>query len=379
MIRAGRNIYPHEIEEAVGVVPGIRKGCVAAFGSADPQTGTERLVVLAESRETDAGARERLREAVLRAATESLGEPPDEVVIAPPHTVPKTSSGKIRRAASREVFESGLVGAPAHAVWMQFARLAGSAAKAKAAGWLARAGRALHTAWVWAVFWTLAPLAWLATAVAPRPSWAWLIGHAAARTFLALAGIRLRVEGAANLPRGKPCVVVANHASYLDGLVLVAALEAPCRFVAKRELLDRLISRIYLTRLGAEFVERFSAMKSVEDAGRLAADAVQGAPLAIFPEGTFRRAPGVLEFRLGAFAAAVQAGIPVVPVAIAGTRSVLPAGTWAPRRHAVTVTIGEPIEVPAAADAFAAMVAMRNAAREIIIRHVGEADEDQGH
>ncbi|MGE0357956.1 MAG: AMP-binding protein [Burkholderiales bacterium] len=373
VIRAGRNIYPHEIEEAVGAVPGVRKGCVAAFGSPDPQTGTERLVVLAETREKEAVAREKLRDAVTRAVSEVLGEPPDEVVLAPPHTVPKTSSGKIRRAASREVFESGLVGAPTHAVWMQFARLAMSALAAKAAAWLAIARRAFYAGWTWAVFWTLAPPAWLAIAATRRPATAWRMGRAAARTFLALIGIRLVVKGA--LPRGEPFVVVANHASYLDGLVLVAALEDPCRFVAKRELLDHVVSRVFLTRLGADFVERFSAAKSVEDAARLAADAVQGAPLAIFPEGTFRRAPGLLEFRLGAFAAAAQARIPVVPVAIAGTRAVLPAGTWAPRRHAVTVTCGEPIAVPAGVeDAFAASVAMRNAAREAILREMGEVD-----
>ena len=378
VIRAGRNIYPHEIEEAVGAVPGVRKGCVAAFGSLDPQSGTERLVVLAETREKEAVARERLRDAVVRAVSEALGEPPDEVVLAPPHTVPKTSSGKIRRAASREVFESGLVGAPTHAVWMQFTRLALSAARATAAQWLSGARAAVYTTWVWVVFWTLAPPAWLSIAATTSPAWAWRIGRIAARTFLALAGLRLVVKGTGNLPSGQPFVIVANHASYLDGLVFVAALEKPCRFVAKRELLDHVISRVFLTRLGADFVERFSAAKSVEDAERLAADAVRGAPLAIFPEGTFRRAPGLLEFRLGAFAAAAQAGIPVVPVAIVGTRAILPSGTWAPRRHAITVTCGEPVAVPAdAADAFAASVAMRNAARGAILREVGE--EDAGH
>ncbi len=379
VIRAGRNIYPHEIEEAVGVVPGVRKGCVAVFGSADPGTGTERLVVLAETRETNGDARERLREAVTRAAADALGEPPDEVVLAPPHTVPKTSSGKIRRAASREVYESGLIGAPTHAVWMQFTRLALSAAKAKAAGGLARSAHAVYAAYVWFVFWAIAPAAWLLIAAMPRPAWAWRIGRVAARTFLALAGIALRVKGTENMPRGSPCVVVANHASYIDGLVLVAALRESCRFVAKRELLDHIVSRVFLRRLGADFVERFSAAQSVADAGRLATDAVRGPPLAIFPEGTFRQAPGVLAFHLGAFAIAVQAGIPVVPIALAGTRSVLPAGSWAPRRHAITVTIGEPIAAPSAtSDTFAASVAMRDAAREVIIRHAGEEDVDHG-
>ena len=115
VIRAGRNLYPEEIEEAVGRVDGVRKGCVAVFGSPDPATGTERLVVLAEVRTVNANARAMLREAVTRAVIEAIGEPPDEIVLAPPHTVLKTSSGKVRRSACRSLYEAGGVGAtPAH-------------------------------------------------------------------------------------------------------------------------------------------------------------------------------------------------------------------------------------------------------------------------
>ncbi|UCE31250.1 MAG: AMP-binding protein, partial [Burkholderiales bacterium] len=111
VIRGGRNIYPHEVEQMVGEVAGVRKGCVAVFGSPDPVSGTERLVVLAETRIEQAPARDRLRAAIGDRVLAALGEPPDRVVIAPPHTVLKTSSGKIRRAACRELFESGRIGA----------------------------------------------------------------------------------------------------------------------------------------------------------------------------------------------------------------------------------------------------------------------------
>jgi len=377
IIRGGRNIYPHEIEEAVGALPGIRKGCVAAFGSADPAAGTERLVVLAETRAADAMQRDHLRGAIVRTVSDVLGEPPDEVVLAPPHTVLKTSSGKIRRAASREVYEAGRVGARAHAVWWQIARLGWTGAVAQLRAGFALGGRALYGAHVWAVFGLLAPLVWLVTAATPKPAWAWLINRAAARLFLRVAGIPLRVLGVDNLPRDKPHVLVANHASYLDGMVLVAALPAPYRFVAKRELLQSLVPRVYLRRLGADFVERFSPKQSVADADRLAAVARVGPPLAVFPEGTFRRSPGLLAFHLGAFAAAVQARVPVVPVAIRGSRLALAAEEWLPRRHAIVVTIGAPIAIPGEApDDFAAAVTLRNLAREAILPHVGEGDAD---
>ena len=105
IIRGGRNICPHEVEGAVGGVAGVRRGCVAVFGSADPATGTERLVVLAETREvisgeaTDEVVLQTLRQRIVEATVAALGEPPDEVVLASPHSVLKTSSGKIWRAA----------------------------------------------------------------------------------------------------------------------------------------------------------------------------------------------------------------------------------------------------------------------------------------
>ncbi|WP_089718613.1 AMP-binding protein, partial [Candidatus Entotheonella palauensis] len=99
IIRAGRNLHPYELEEAVGNLPGVRKGCVAAFGSRDSATGTERLVVLAETRETGTEEQTKLRSQIDALVVDMLGAPADDVVLAPPQTVLKTSSGKIRRAA----------------------------------------------------------------------------------------------------------------------------------------------------------------------------------------------------------------------------------------------------------------------------------------
>jgi acyl-CoA synthetase (AMP-forming)/AMP-acid ligase II len=112
IIRAGRNLHPDELEEVVGAVPGVRTGCVAAFASADPEAGTERLVVAAETHLTDASARDALHAAIVDAAVDVLGTPPDEVVLLAPRTLPKTSSGKIRRAASRDRYERGELAQP---------------------------------------------------------------------------------------------------------------------------------------------------------------------------------------------------------------------------------------------------------------------------
>ncbi|HUY02769.1 MAG TPA: AMP-binding protein, partial [Rhodocyclaceae bacterium] len=101
IIRGGRNIYPYDLEQAVGNLPGVRRGCVAVFAATDALGGTERLVVLAETRERALQASPELRRRINEAAIDVIGMPADDIVLAPPHAVLKTSSGKIRRAACR--------------------------------------------------------------------------------------------------------------------------------------------------------------------------------------------------------------------------------------------------------------------------------------
>ncbi|MFP5289193.1 MAG: fatty acyl-AMP ligase, partial [Thermoanaerobaculia bacterium] len=143
IIRAGRNLYPHELEEAVGEIPGIRRGCVAVFGTADPESGTEKVVVLAETRERGEGELDRLRREIQDVAVALLGTPADDVVLAPPQTVPKTSSGKIRRAASRELYERGRLARGRTAVWLQLVKLAASGVRAR----LRAVGDFLYAGW----------------------------------------------------------------------------------------------------------------------------------------------------------------------------------------------------------------------------------------
>ena len=374
IIRAGRNIYPHELELAVGELPGVRKGCVAVFGSLDPAAGTERLVVLAETHATDPAQRLALQADIARLALEVLGEAADEVVLAPPHTVLKTSSGKVRRSACRERYEAGLIGTRPPAAGWQIARLALAAATARARRGRVLAAELAHAIRVGVLFALIAPLTWLVTAALPRPSWAWAVGRLAARVFLRLCGTPVSVEGVANLPSpGQVHVLVANHASYLDGIVLAAALPRHVSFVAKRELAGQFIPRVYLRRLGVEFVERFDVKKGAADADRLAAAVASGRSLAVFPEGTFTRIPGLRPFHLGAFAAAARARVPVVPVAIRGSRGWLRADQWFPRRSRLEVFIGTPIPPSEdAVDEFSAAVRLRDAARAEILQRCGE-------
>lgn len=376
IFRAGRNIFPYELEEAVGNIPKVRRGCVAVFGVPDPASGTERLVVLAETRETDSGSLEELRSRIIAVTVDLLGEPPDDVALAPPHAVLKTSSGKIRRAASRELYLSGEIGALQRAVWFQLARFALAGVNPL----LRRFGRAsagvLYAVYAWTLFTLLAPPAWLTAVLMPRPAWSWGVSRIYARLLAALSGTPLIVQGVENLPTG-PCVLTVNHSSYLDGMALVAALPRNYSFVAKRELQGSLVPRLYLQRLGADFVERFDLLRGVEDAERLTQSAKSGRSLVFFPEGTFKRMPGLLPFRLGAFVVAVQGGLPVVPVIIRGTRSILRGDNWLPCRGEITVGIGMPV-MPDGSD-WSAAIRLRDKVRGEMLRQCGEPDLAEMH
>lgn len=379
IIRAGRHIYPDELEAAIGELPGIRKGCVVVFGSVDPSRGTERLIVLAELRESDVAAADSLRRQINGIATELTGGAPSEIVLAPPHTVMKTSSGKLRRTATRALYEKGKLLQRGHAVWWQVVHFA----LAGTLPWLRRTrhllASELYAGYTWMMFGLLGSLAWLAVVVLPRKSWRWLCLHGAAQMFVRSTGIPLRVRGMQNLPQADhPCVMVANHSSYLDVVAVAAALPRPVGYVSKAELARHFGSRLFLNRLGAQFVERYDRQKGIADARKLASVARAGQPLIFFPEGTITRMPGLLPFHMGAFVAAVEAGVPVVPIAIRGTRSILRADTWFPHRGTITITIGAPLPAEKDEDKpstqWEAAMKLRDNTREFMLRYCGEPD-----
>ncbi|MDI6746116.1 MAG: AMP-binding protein [Rhodocyclaceae bacterium] len=376
IIRGGHNIYPQELEEAASHVAGVRRGGVAVFPATDPRTGSERLVVLAETLERDAEARNRILVEINRLAVDLIGLPADDIVLAPPRSVLKTSSGKIRRAACREHYERGTLIATQRAPWQQMLRLFW-------AGFAARAGQTIHRAtsrswsiWAWAVFATLVPLAWVLIALAPGLVLRRHIAKACARLALMLTGLNPRVEGLQHLAAedGSPLLVVTNHASYLDGLILTAVLPPRFAYVGKKELLGNLFAAIPLRRLGCAFVERFDGARGVEDTRMVETRVRNGESLIFFPEGTFRSEPGLLPFRLGAFVIAANTGATVVPITLTGTRALLPGNSLRPHHSNLQVLAGEPLTAQENPDNWQAALQLRNAARDQIMAQLGEPD-----
>jgi 1-acyl-sn-glycerol-3-phosphate acyltransferase len=198
------------------------------------------------------------------------------------------------------------------------------------------------------------------------------------RLVLALSGSSLRLEGEDHLATTSgPVILAANHASYLDVVILLAALPVSFRFVAKRELARApLVGRV-IRKVGHLTVERGQASRSVADAERVTRAIRDGLSVLVFPEGTFVRAPGILPFRLGAFKAAVDTRCPVIPVTIRGAREILPADNWLPAPGPITVAVSAPITPQG--DGWPAMVQLRDQTRAEIIRRSGEPPADRYH
>ncbi|HEX6396830.1 MAG TPA: lysophospholipid acyltransferase family protein [Steroidobacteraceae bacterium] len=194
----------------------------------------------------------------------------------------------------------------------------------------------------------------------------------AARTFFLFAGMPVRLTGRENLPAGQ-CIVVANHASYLDGVVMTAALPARFGFVVKREMNDVPLAGLLLRRIGTEFVERFNRHKGGTDARRVLRTASSGHSLVFFPEGTFTPEVGLGKFHSGAFAIAARAACPVVPAVILGTRRNMPATRVFPRPGLIEVRFGPPIVATPVGDEDLTLK-LRDASRAAILSELGEPD-----
>jgi len=232
-----------------------------------------------------------------------------------------------------------------------------------------RLGQSLFGVYATAIFAavTLATLALLA--VTPRLSARRRLARRAAVSVFCLTGTRLVVRGLSHIPT-EPCIVVANHASYLDGPILTAVLPPRFGFVIKREMTRVPLAHFLLRRIGSEFVERNDAHKSAADARRILQKARAQESLAFFPEGTFAPEPGLRRFHNGAFAAAIRGQVPVVPVVIRGSRRMLPAAQVLPRPGRLEVIVKPALFPSATAD----VASLLKEARCSILAELDEPD-----
>jgi len=374
ILKAGRNLYPHEIEEIAAGVKGVRKGCVVAFGAADPLAGTERLIVVAETLEKDAAARQRITRDIIDQVALAIGLPPDSVKLLPPRSIPKTSSGKLRRDQTRRLYLAGKLGAAQPPAWLQAARLMTASAVRSVQSWPQRVIQTFYGVYALALFALWIVPAWVAVYLAPSRRIAAGITSSILRTYLALVGCRVLVRGREHLATNGAQVLVCNHTSYADVLMLMAAIGVDYHFIAKSEVRDMPFIGTFLRKLGHFAFDRSDPRARLQQAEQIESALKHGESVLVFPEGTFTSQEGVRPFHLGAFKAAAHTHAPVVPLALQGTRQLLRDGSYLPRWSSVTLTICTPLEPAHVAESqeWKEIVRLRDAARQAISHYSRE-------
>lgn len=204
--------------------------------------------------------------------------------------------------------------------------------------WLNRTLGALWGLFAWLSFGLMVLVSLVLVLVVPSAERRQKLMTWTCRMVFTLPLLDVRVSGMDNLPPDN-CIVVANHASYLDGPLLKGYLPWRFNFVIKGEMRNFGPAHFLLRRAGSKFVERTDVRGSTRDARQIVKAALAGESLGFFPEGTFQKQPGLMPFRSGAFAAARKSEMPVVPIAIRGSRFVLPSGALLPRRGPLSIEI----------------------------------------
>ena len=381
IIKGGRNLYPHEVEELASRVEGIRKGCVVAFGLTGRQSGTEKLVIVAESRESDTARRAAIAAAINEQVSKGLGLPPDRVDLLPPGAIPKTSSGKLRREETKQLYIAGTLTAAKPPAWVQIARLGtGSYVKSAASETIGAIQTVLER--IYGVYFVVVFALWIVPTCAIVRLYqdhraAGRFTSAALKLLFGLTGIGVKVVGREYMDTTGAKVYASNHASYFDVLPLMMGLSVTYRFVAKGEVNSMPFIGTFLNKMGHLSFDRHNTNSRLRQVDEMEEYLRQGESVFVFPEGTFTPEDGVRPFQLGAFRGAVDTGAAIIPVSLAGTRRFLRDRTILPRPTHVTITLSAPIYPARLGDSSESnklreMVRLRDLTREVIAVHSGE-------
>ena len=235
--------------------------------------------------------------------------------------------------------------------------------------WIRSSTQKLYGCYAWAALTAVVVPVTLMLLVTPGVMRRRRIVRGGARLVCRLAGCPIRTTGW-TIPPEFACVVVANHSSYLDGIILTAALPPRFAFLIKQEMARVPVAGFVLRQIASEFVDRRNPHDRHRMARRLVETAHRGWTLAVFPEGTFDAQPGLKRFHTGAFAAGISGSLPILPVVIHGARDMLPSGVMLPRPGRLGIHVCEPI-MPAQHRGMPALIA---AARRALLGQLDEPD-----
>ncbi len=240
--------------------------------------------------------------------------------------------------------------------------------------------RALRPLILWPVIGALTVLfgvpAIFAAFVPPRGDWFTSFARGWARSILAAAGIRVRVLHRERLSPDTSFVVIANHESFADILVLLAMLPMQVRFLAKRSIFRVPVLGWGIAAAGFIPVDRGDRSRSTEAVEAALARLEHGRSVVVFPEETRSRDGSLLPFKKGAAMLAIRSGLPILPIGLAGSRRVLPRDSVAMAPGWIVASVGTPVEISGETAVDRAAVTAR--ARDAVAALRDEAAADLG-
>lgn len=373
IIKAGRNLYPAEIEELVGQIKEIRTGCVIAFGVTDAKRGTEKLILVAETRNKKTPDPQQIIDDVNDAIFNTLDITADEVVLVPPQTIPKTSSGKLQRAACKASYQAGTLTRHRIPFWLQMTKMGMKFGFAKIQRQFSTLGKCIYTLYVYLILAITLTPTYLSLWIFPRSIIA-IVCKYWSRIFFLLIFCPTKLVGKRYLKQKQPVIYAANHASYIDGVFLLGLLPSGTLFIGKQELAKTPIVRTFMRKLQFITVDRNDLPKGLEDTKLMEETLRMGHSIAIFPEGTFSYAIGLRPFKLGAFKIAAETETPICPIAIKGSRQILRGEERLLKPGPLTVTLN-PLVTPIG-KTWQDITELKNQIRSIIAKDCGEHSLD---
>lgn len=373
IIKAGRNFYPAEIEEIAMQVKDVRQGCVVAFSVSDAEHQSELLVIVAEVKKNKKPEHDRIVTEIRENIVSALDVTPDKIILVPPHKIPKTSSGKLQRAACKAMFLDGRLMRQDVSTHWQVIKLSMQSFMKRSINACTKFLRLIYTTYVFFLFLLIFFPAFIIILFLERDHAAFVASRAA-KWILSCAFCPIVIIGKANLFKQKPVVYASNHASYIDSLVMMAILPIETRIIFKKELMDNVLFRMVMKRLDYLPVNRIDLSQSIEDTKRFIQELERGHPVMIFPEGTFGYSSGLRPFKLGAFKIATETSTSICPIALQGTRQIWRDVEYLMRPGKITVTVSEPIS-PSGKE-WQDVTLLRQQVRTEIAKYCGEPSLD---
>ncbi|RPJ09486.1 MAG: 1-acyl-sn-glycerol-3-phosphate acyltransferase [Deltaproteobacteria bacterium] len=205
----------------------------------------------------------------------------------------------------------------------------------------------IRTCFVWASIFVatlvLGPLTVIAYPLDPKGRLGHRIGKLWGKVALLANGVRVEVEGLEHLPKNRPCVFMSNHQGNYDIFSLLGHLPCQFKWLAKKELFSIPVLGWAMTAAGYISIDRAGTRETVEAMNKAARRIRDGMCVVIFPEGSRSPDGFIQDFKKGGFTLAIKSKVPIVPIAIAGSREIMPKDSLTLNPGTVRIRIGQPI------------------------------------